>query len=144
MVYHSKWTGGYEKSDIVKEKRLAQEVYRIETKQSQNPVLTPPIIMHQTTLSTNNFLSSEELRNMLLFHQPKLIPITLAATTPTALVLVRIRRSDLGLSAPKVGVRPPMLGLLAALALVLLRFLNTRPRPQPLPMLGLVTDEGPK
>lgn len=96
MVYHSKWTGGYEKSDIVKEKRLAQEVYRIETKQSQNPVLTPPIIMHQTTLSTNNFLSSEELRNMLLFHQPKLIPITLAATTPTALVLVRIRRSDLG------------------------------------------------
>jgi hypothetical protein len=50
---------------------------------------------------------------------------------------------NFGLSAPSVGVRPPILGLLAVLA-VPLRFLNTRPRPQPLPMLGLVIDEGPK
>ena len=33
---------------------------------------------------------------MLLLHQPKLIPITLAAPASTALVLVRIRRPHLG------------------------------------------------
>jgi hypothetical protein len=37
-----------------------------------------------------------------------------------------------------------MLGLLAALAFVSLRFLNTSPRPQPEPMLGLLTELGPK
>ncbi|OSS54509.1 hypothetical protein B5807_00312 [Epicoccum nigrum] len=87
--------GNNGKSDIVKEKRLAQEVYRIETNQSQDPVLTPPIIKHQTILSTLNLPSSEKLRNMLLLHQPKLVPIALTAPASTALVIVRIRRPDL-------------------------------------------------
>jgi hypothetical protein len=51
---------------------------------------------------------------------------------------------NFGLSAPNVGVLPPILGLLAALAFVPLRFLNTSPRPHPVPILGLLTEPGPK